>query len=55
LILFYTIDVHFQGFKSKLKLKILLNGFLSIHMNEKQQLVMIAMLLNGKIKIFFQF
>jgi hypothetical protein len=36
----------------KLKFKILSNGFLleffDIHMNEKEQLAMIAMVLNGK-------
>jgi len=55
LIPFGTIDVLFQGPKSKLKFKILLNGFFNIHMNEKQQLVMIVMVLNGKTKIFLKF
>jgi hypothetical protein len=55
LIPFDTINVLFQGPKSELKFLILLNGFFNIHMNEKQQFVMIVMLLNGKTKIFFQF
>jgi hypothetical protein len=41
----------FKGPKLKLKLKILLNGFLVwIHMNEKEQITMITMVLNGKKK-----